>query len=42
MVDRLRLVREKPLGIGPVLEVDTTSDVDIVAIATWVRAQMRM
>lgn len=29
----------QPIGIGPVLMVDTTGDVDIVSIATWVRAR---
>jgi predicted kinase len=39
MVDRLRFVRTRPVGLGPVLRVDTTTDVDIPEIAAWIRAR---
>jgi predicted kinase len=41
LLGRLHFVPARPLGIGPVLRVDTARDVDIVSIATWVRAQLR-
>lgn len=41
MLDHLHVVRAKPIGIGPVLEVDTARDVDIGAIAAWVSTHVR-
>jgi len=40
MLDHLHVVRAKPVGIGPVLRVDTARDVDVGAIAAWVRTQV--
>jgi predicted kinase len=41
MLGYLRFVRPKPVGIGPVLRVDTANDVDIASTAKWVQAQLR-
>jgi hypothetical protein len=35
--DAVDLIR--PLGVGPSMQVDTTVDVDIAAIADWIREQ---
>lgn len=37
----VHLVPSRPLGIGPVLRIDTTRHVDITSIAAWVREQRR-
>jgi hypothetical protein len=43
LLDALRasFVPARPIGLGPVLGVDTASDVDVASIANWVRAQLR-
>jgi predicted kinase len=39
LLGRVPYAPSRPLGIGPVLKVDTTGDVDIAGIAGWVRGQ---
>jgi predicted kinase len=41
MLGRLHRAPSRPLGLGPLLEVDTTSpELDIPAIADWARAEL--